>query len=163
MASFVVTAGVSSNSTGMNLRERRGDNLGTALTGTTYAPGTVLGSLHQSGPWLAGLHDGTFNLVTQIWHRLGTNRWVNERLGDIRHMRRVSVITPVRQRTVNRAGVARTGPGTFFASTTGPNNGARVSPTHSINVDNLGLSSAGNRGVWVRIGTRRWIHSSRLN
>jgi len=169
MATWVVTSGVTSNVIGLSLNERRGSSTDYALTGTTHSPGRIITTSQQCGPWLGGMH-GSHPIYTQRWQRVGTNRWVNEwnlngRTGVNTHnLRRVNG-TPGTPMRVNASIVPRRGPGTFFAQNTtiafAP--GTTVIPTHSINVNGLGLSSTGNQGVWFRVGDQRWLHSSRLS
>ena len=159
MSQFVVTSG----GTMTNLNERRSPSRTAALTGTTYPVGTVLTSLEQR-PVFINASNGVV-ASTEVWHRLGTNRWVNESTGSpstggvIRNMIRTTKFNNPQAFSVSSStGEAnvRRGPGSVFTRVRILRNGTKLIGTHTATPPSGFPLSTG--GAWIRIGNREWIY-----
>jgi len=155
MSQFVVVSGISSsNSTGTNLNERTAPNRHVNnLTGTSFAPGTVLTSLETRN-----LIDGQ-PLTEATWERIGTNRWVNRTLGTTHNMLRVTAGGT--KGVTTRSTTIRTGPGTNFASVRTLATGSGVVPVSTITTS--GTPNLGGAGRWLRIASRQWVRGADVN
>lgn len=98
----------------------------------------------------------------EVWHRIGTNRWVNELIhinnNNANITRNMVPFTLVhKQGRINAGTNIRRGPGLGF---NGAVNRAQRNITMTHSVPSLsGICTLGS-GSWFRIGRYEWVHSS---
>ena len=102
----------------------------------------------------------------ETWHRIGTNRWVNESMVIIPQAAGTGTRNMVPHVALNRSGRitasphanVRSGPGTRFSSVGQMAEGTDFFVTHT-SASHHQLCTM-RSGTWFRIGTTRWVHSS---
>jgi len=163
MSLFVVTSGGSMT----NLNERRTPSRNGTLTGTTHRVGTILISLERRQ---VPLTNGA-----EFWHRIGTNRWVNETAGSpstggvVYNMVPTTKLNSPQRLTVAPNGMlkavnVRRGPGTSFDVARHASIGSTVTTTHRSDAPNTLNHNLfpPNTSRWVRVGEREWMHRDLL-
>lgn len=155
MSSFMVTT---DGSTRVNVRSGAGTGFGIV---STISVGTILTSLERrSVPMMCV--QGTTVTGNEVWHRIGTNRWVNEVI-DIFRFRTTRNLVPIeawkRAATVSVATAnIRAIPGGLVGSVVATaSRGTSVGITHRTG-SNSGICNLG--GHWLRRTDGRWMHSS---